>query len=77
MQGKSVCRTHGEASRPHQMLDEHSPNHLIYKQLFLTDDVGVYTVVYKDCEYLCLKGGFYYFRRHVPFFYLIILLYKN
>ena len=32
----------------------------------LTDDVGVYSMVYKQCEYLWLKGGFYYFRRHVP-----------
>ena len=23
-------------------------------------------MVYKQCEYLWLKGGFYYFRRHVP-----------
>ena len=28
--------------------------------------MGVYTVVYKKCEYLWLKSGFYYFRRHVP-----------
>jgi len=49
MQGKSVCGTHGGASRPHQILDKYSPNQLICNKLLLSDDVGAYTVVCKDC----------------------------
>jgi len=50
----------------HQFFHKYPFNILICKQLLLTDDVGVYSMVYKQCEYLWLKGGFYYFRRHVP-----------
>ena len=48
----------------HQFFHKYPFNTLICKQLLLTNDVGVYSMVYKQCEYLLLEGGFYYFRMH-------------
>ena len=45
----------------HQFFHKYPFNTLICKQLLLTDDVGVYSMVYKQCEYLWLKGGFCFF----------------